>query len=84
MEEKKEENDDEAEGSKKDINQEYDGEDETQGTTGEVPDFTDSFHPQESNLASVQESSSQSLTTKALDEPGEGGRRVYKGVGREA
>ena len=39
------ENDDEAEGSKKDISQEYDGEDETQGTTGEAPDFTDSFHP---------------------------------------
>ena len=65
------ENDDEVDMSKKDLSQEHDGDDETQGTTGGAPDFTDSFHPQESNLTSVQESSSQSLTTKALDEPGE-------------
>ena len=30
-----------------------------------------SFHPQENKMTSVQESRSQSLTTKALDESGE-------------
>ena len=57
--------------SKKDLTQGYDGDDETQGTTGGAPDFSDSFRLQEYNLTSVQESRSQSLTTKALDEPGE-------------
>ena len=65
------EKDDKIEVSKKDLTQEYDGDDETQGTTGGASDFSDSFHPKEYNLTSVQESSSQSLTTKALDEPGE-------------
>ena len=54
--------------SKKDLSQEYGGNDEAQGTIGGAPD---SFHPQESNLTSVQESSSQGLTTKAMDQPEE-------------
>ena len=57
--------------SKKDLSQEHDGDDGTQGTTGGAPNSTDSFHPQETNLTSFQESSSQSLTTKAVDETGQ-------------
>ena len=65
------ENDDEVDVSQKDISQGHDGDDETQRTIGGAPDFTDYFHPPETNLTSVQESSSQSPTTKALDKPGE-------------
>ena len=63
--------DDEADLSKKDHSPEDDGDNGTQGTTGGAPDPTDSFQPQDNNMTGVRECSSQSLTTKALDESGE-------------
>ena len=62
--------DDEVEVSKKDLGREHNVKEETQRAIG-AHVLTDSFHPRESNLTSVQEGSSQNLTTKALDEPGE-------------
>ena len=54
-------NDDEVELSKKNLKKEREDNNETKRG---APKLTDSFHPQDSNLTSVQEDS----TTKAMDE----------------
>ena len=71
MEKKRKDDEEKADKSKKDHSPEDDGVDGTQETTRGAHDPTDSFHPQENNMTGVQESSSQCLTTKALDESGE-------------
>ena len=65
------ETDDEVDGSKKDHSPEDEGHDGTQETAGGAPEPIDSFHPQENNMTGVQDSNSQCLTTKVLDESGE-------------
>ena len=60
---KSKQNDDEVELSKKNLDKEQEGNDETKRG---APNVTDSFHPQDSNLTSVQEDRGE--TPKAKDE----------------
>ena len=62
---------DEVDGSKKDHSPEDDGGDGTQETTGGATDPTDSFHPKEECITSVQEAGMQLLTSMELDDEAE-------------